>query len=464
MTIQIKQYRDAQERIFLYPDGSTCTDLTGVSSGTTYLNIDEERGEISTADYNYWQTNGTYGVDLYSLENNSTGTGHIDYVKVRTHAKIDYSPDSNCEYYLIVDYNSTCTAEWVSAPLTVTTDWSNLNYSWEENPERAANLPFGTSPDWIWSDIDTLSVGVKIDSGGIQTGNTIDEVIYPDGYGFKNEFIAEGESHTWAAVSDTDDSTYAHSTSSSYMYAFFNLDNPSLSGTINSVTVFHKSKKTESADTDYYIGIYIGSTEYYSDEKELEVTDTLVSHTWSENPNTSSAWTWTDINNLQAGIKAKNTTSSTNEIQCSEIYIIVNYNQTTVPKVKVASCYVEVGFTPNQWETVTINTPQEVLTSHTSVIRMINFWNGDREVYSLGRSNKKIALKGVQYEEDSCLAPDVVIAAIQTLGRRSLPIVIEDFALSAWNGTYYIRSFMWKKISEKPLNYEWAIELEDSEV
>ena len=92
---------------------------------------------------------------------------------------------------------------------------------------------------------------------------------------------------------------------------------------------------------------------------------------------------------------------------------------------------------------------------------MLNFWTGKREVYDdLTRSEKSLVVTGSEYYTDSC---DRVIC-VRDMARIGEPVTITGFSLGYFNGTYRIKQFGWKKVSEKPEHYEWIIALEDTEL
>lgn len=75
--------------------------------------------------------------------------------------------------------------------------------------------------------------------------------------------------------------------------------------TINSVTIKGYAKKivtgTDENNVTFRTAIRIGSTDYYGSANNLTTSTALYSHVYSVNPATSSAWTWTNIDNLLAG-------------------------------------------------------------------------------------------------------------------------------------------------------------------
>ena len=107
--------------------------------------------------------------------------------------------------------------------------------------------------------------------------------------------------------------------------------------------------------------------------------------------------------------------------------------------------------------------PQEISTNHDRNINMINFWNGEREVYDVNRSGKSMVLTGeiTDGNPDVTNACDQIIC-VRDMVRDGTTITISGLNPVYFNGEYRINSFGWKKIVEKPENYEWVLELESA--
>ena len=89
------------------------------------------------------------------------------------------------------------------------------------------------------------------------------------------------------------------------IYGFPN--HSSESGIINSVTVKCQCKRQKYGTGLAYVNpaVKIGSTVYESGDQSIteDYTYALYSYTWTTNPATSSAWSWTEIDALLAGDK-----------------------------------------------------------------------------------------------------------------------------------------------------------------
>jgi len=127
------------------------------------------------------------------------------------------------------------------------------------------------------------------------------------------------------------------------------------------------------------------------------------------------------------------------EIRTTQLYVKINYNE-------------EVDCTPNK--------PEQISTNHARNIKMLNFWNGTREVYDLNRSGKSMTLTGGENGSTAC---DTIIC-IRNMARDGNIITISELSPTYFNGEYRIRSFGWNEISEKPSHFKWILEVESTDL
>lgn len=107
--------------------------------------------------------------------------------------------------------------------------------------------------------------------------------------------------------------------------------------TINSVTVKAYCKKiiegTDATNVTFRTAICIGGTDYYGSDNNLTTSTALYSHVYSVNPATSSAWTWTNIDNLLAGDElTSHYTDKNNSVSsyCYQLWVEVAYGASGV--------------------------------------------------------------------------------------------------------------------------------------
>jgi hypothetical protein len=106
------------------------------------------------------------------------------------------------------------------------------------------------------------------------------------------------------------------------IYSFPN--HSSETGTINSVTVKMQCKCQKGGTGVAYVNpaVKIGSTVYESGDQSITEYSTyaLYSYTWTTNPATSSAWSWTEIDALLAGDKLSGIYKDKNNYGTALIY------------------------------------------------------------------------------------------------------------------------------------------------
>lgn len=133
----------------------------------------------------------------------------------------------------------------------------------------------------------------------------------------------------------TADDTNGVSIATNSAQDIYNLDDPSLSGTITNVEVFARAWRTttvyEVLRGSAKIGVRVGSTNYLSAAKAINTGATQVSQSWATNPNTSAAWTWAEINALLAIIYLE--TGQWSDVKnsgylatyASQVWVVVTY-------------------------------------------------------------------------------------------------------------------------------------------
>jgi hypothetical protein len=84
--------------------------------------------------------------------------------------------------------------------------------------------------------------------------------------------------------------------------------------------------------------IRIGGTDYYGSANNLTTSTALYSHVYSVNPATSSAWSWTNIDNLLAGDELTSHRIDKNNNSSSYVYqlwVEVDYGEAAGPVIPV---------------------------------------------------------------------------------------------------------------------------------
>lgn len=147
-----------------------------------------------------------------------------------------------------------------------------------------------------------------------------------------------GYNYTFLDEATLDESDYVSvdgGTSSQTLYDTYGFpDHSTESETINSVTVKAYCKKvvtgTDANNVTIRPCIYISGTGYYGDSQNLTASTALYTKAWTTNPATSSAWSWTNIDNLIAGLElTSHRTDKNNNVDsyCYQLWVEVDYGE-----------------------------------------------------------------------------------------------------------------------------------------
>ena len=165
-----------------------------------------------------------------------------------------------------------------------------------------------------------LFIGLLV--AGLSFGSTL--TLHPNGAGSLTQCSQYPDSGAnWdkvAEVNADDDSTYVYITTSNARKDAYSLEDSGMSvGTINSVTLYYRG------NSGYFRGeIRVNGTDYF-DAYKSATNWTTYSKTWTTNPNNSLAWTWTDIDNMEIGIKI----SIYANTKVTQVYLEVDYTLPT---------------------------------------------------------------------------------------------------------------------------------------
>ena len=124
------------------------------------------------------------------------------------------------------------------------------------------------------------------------------------------------------AVAD-EDTSYVYTTAPNYVTDRYGLPASSGTGDINSVRVYHRSKREDWETGGSRPLLIISSTDYIGTLVLLSTGYATNYTEWATNPNTSSAWTWDDIDALQVGIALYGEDGT--YVRCTQLYVVVDY-------------------------------------------------------------------------------------------------------------------------------------------
>ncbi len=118
-----------------------------------------------------------------------------------------------------------------------------------------------------------------------------------------------------------DYAAYVYTAATGYQRDLYQLENTSQTGTINWIKVWVRCVALASGYCR--TAIKTGGTVYEGTQQSVSMSWANYSTQYAENPNTEEAWTWDDLNALQAGVSLKE--GSILNTNCTQVYIEVDY-------------------------------------------------------------------------------------------------------------------------------------------
>ena len=172
-------------------------------------------------------------------------------------------------------------------------------------------------------------------------------IFRPNEAGDTTSFTPNGAATDWECVSDSgNDTTFIFkNATTSYLQDLYNFPSHTTeNGIITSITFSFRI--ASASGTVYSIPAFkIGGVSYNGTEQSV-IGSTFVTKTqiYTVSPATSTAWTWSEIDGLQAGVWLKD---SDNQPRCSEVSLTIAYNPAVAPVsatgVAIGEHDVEVG-------------------------------------------------------------------------------------------------------------------------
>jgi hypothetical protein len=377
-------------------DGGRCTQMYAVityrETSPHYARVDEEISDEDDS-YVYWNEASVVS-DLYGIPNHITETGTINYVQIFAEAKSnEFAPHVDTKFNILCSPDSTCSITYKSNDISLLNQYTKYQHVWTQNP--------ATSAAWTWSDIDALAIGAEtyVHAVTVNKSKTIRPIANGDVNGLSGNYTCVDEEIPDGMTSIIYDAAQCGCTGNKYSI-FINSTGSiiGLPNTIYDVTVFVVVKKNGDCDGgtpgDQDAGcetckevIKIGGVEYRNPTSHsTEYTWKTYSYSWAQNPNTLANWTWLEVANTQIGVEMQGMNC------CTQVYAIVSYTDTVYPDVRLTQSYAKVVY--DSTVVCHLPKPDHVSTNHARNVKMLNFWNGEREVYDLNRSGKSMVLTG----------------------------------------------------------------------
>lgn len=417
--------------------------MTKSTGASNYLCVDEA-WDSPNDDTDYVHTDSTSNVeDKYNMQNHTTETGTINYVRLVSRAKSHTWAQDSAGIFKLYIYEGT-TGEYSESKGPLSISYSKYYHTWDENPD--------TSAAWTWSEIDAMLAGIQTNSPSYALAKTL--AMRPNGDGSSTAMVG-----TYADVDEedaNDDTDYVYPNNTSGEREYFALaDHTTETGTINSVTVFARMKWVGS-NGDYdqpKIGVKTDPT-YHEEIKQITATWATYSHEWTTNPDTSAAWTWTDIDNLQIGVWGRGATS-TNGVLITQMYAVVDYTETDSPSIRATQVYAIVNYDPTA-TVVTLPDPKNVDLSHSRLIKRKNLPSGNYIVYDAGRGSKTLTIVGT---ETSAAYTDM--NSMKTICHYGAKVTIAGLDDTNLNTDYWVSDISFSAGPGYPTNmYDYKLTLE----
>jgi hypothetical protein len=235
------------------------------------------------------------------------------------------------------------------------------------------------------------------------------------------------------------------------------------SGTINNLTIYYRWACNNAASAKLAKGyLKVGGTEYndYGSGYWTAITAESWrndSHQHTTSPDTASAWTWDEINNVQIGVQITSTVAR--EGRLTQVYMVVDYDKDNVnPELRTTQIYARVNYVPSATSCYLIK-PSNYSFGHTREVKKLNTWAGERHVYDLQRSNKTLNMNGIEYNRTESEAT-TTLDCVMDMKDDGNAITISGMSDPNLNHTWVIRSFNYHQDEGNPALYNWDMELE----
>ena len=446
--------------LYLYPTSSTVSHFTKVGDTNNYKCVDEVwYSSDNDTTYVYYDSVSTAS-EHYVMQDHTTETGTINYVRVIAEAKSQLYAQSPSGKYTLKVYDGTSTASGVNqAPLP--TSYSKHNTTFATKPSGGA---------WTWDAVDNIQIKIACSSPSVTT--PAQQTIRPNAGGdnFENTPCTTKYMYTETPDADTNytyvdeiiqnnfSDTVANHQTTDYKLDLYNCEASTGSGTITNLTIFGYLLFYYGSGYGFHkLAIKTGGTTYYGTETQTAPSEnnfSSYSYGWTANPKTSVAWTWSDIDALQIGVAMESTSGSLWEV-CTQIYAVVDYLAFVNPQIRTTQIYAVVNYTPAT-STVSLSIPENLSVSHNRNINRTNFPDGDYVVSDCGRSGKTLVITGQEPTSAS-----TKMEKLKTMTHYGKYVTVAGLPDSNLNTDYMIVNFSFNQESGEVNRYHWNLELEE---
>ena len=233
-----------------------------------------------------------------------------------------YNYNINLGSWLFVTSNATGTIHFNTAlPGTLIIKLYDYGYS---SPTVQTDPATGTEEQ------NATAHGTLLDDGGTPLVETFfSTIIRPNGDGTYQQLVDPYPPNHYVEVNEVipETSHYLYSEDLSFKTDTFLMENPVLTGTINNITLTYYYESTFVIGAQIKGTIRTHGTNYDGAVHTPPAGQSIYTSEWLVNPSTGTAWTWTEINDLEAGASLKKVGGSVPIFFC--MYVGVNYSQMT---------------------------------------------------------------------------------------------------------------------------------------
>lgn len=155
----------------------------------------------------------------------------------------------------------------------------------------------------------------------------------PNANGAVNEFSQlTGAATHWEAVDEESadgNTTYVWEWTGAAIdeRELFELPDPSIAGIISSVTVYANAEFSLDGNiSGIYLTIRLSNTNYDGTRQDgISDVYTEYSEAWANSPDTSTTWTWAEINAMEVGTR-QDTAGQVGSVSLTQVYVVVDYS------------------------------------------------------------------------------------------------------------------------------------------
>ena len=313
---------------------ATCTwDTTGMTAGTYYVyGITNDGTNPDVTDYSPGQITINAAPTLNVDEPNGTS----DTVTAGDNYSIQYDLSDSDDVVTVAFYYDTDNSGLDGTPITgacaAAAEGTNATCIWDTTGMSSGTYyVYGIADDEKASQVTDYSPGqITINAAGSSAIG-----FHPSGTATGDNVSYTGGTAATALDSNDGNTSYGTSTGSSYDYYLEMDDHTTESGTINSVVVKAYVRKYGGGGRSVYFDIGVktnGSSYFDSGHSQSSTNYSLYSgNTYNTNPQSGSAWTWSEIDSLVAIINHTNS----RDMRATELYVEVDYDPNVAPTLNI---------------------------------------------------------------------------------------------------------------------------------